>query len=358
MTGNEHRDVVSPFVFGYYTPFRLGDEAHVENPGPRKYCLKREIYAGVFESGSIFFDFARCKETPIVIHRESLLNNVEPDENGAFRDDCVSKRLYRTESRQRLNQTFCRSVLLAHVLLLENAGRLIGGASFHLPRIEIVHDALSCHGIPEVSPSAPAEAHGGLRLSTSVIDRSFSDLDFTLTTSSGALLRALEFHKLSHYRMLDQRFAESLVLSWTICEDMINVIWKRMIEGIRSSHESRMNPKRIKRLRNSSAFTASVRIETLELAGHLSIELANNLNKIRQVRNDWLHSFKDVDEQASLHSIRTCAHLISSVFRIEICDWIVSGAGGEGGGMYMDQFKDKFPGVDLHNAYDGYPTGK
>lgn len=353
MTSNKHRDVVSPFVFGYSTPFFLGNEAHKANLRPRKYCLKSKICASVFESGSIFFDFGRCEEAPVVIHRESLWNNVEPDENGTFRDDRVSRCLRRTESRQRLNQSFYRSVLLAHVLLLENAGRLIGGASFHLPRIEIIHGALSRYDIPESFSNDCVKTREGLRLSANVIDRSFSDLDLALTTDSRALLRVLELHKLSHYRTLDQRFAESLVLSWTVCENMIDFLWKRMIDDIKSSSKSRMVARRSKKLRESTTFTASIRIETLELAGHLSIEQANDLNKIRRARNKWLHSLDDVDEQTSLHSIGTCAHLISSVFGIEICDKIVSGAGGEGGGIYLDLFLEKFPDFDLSKAYTG-----
>lgn len=351
----EAHDTVAPFVFGYSTSsISLGDVAHPRHLGPRKYDLKKNISAGVFENGSVFFDFGRCKETPLVIHRESLWNDVERDENGALSDGSVSKRLRRTESRQRLNQSFYRSVLLAHVLLLENAGRLIGGASFSLPRIEKIHDdAFSCWDIPEVLPSTSIEDSAGLRLGTNVIDRSFSDLDRALTIGNGALLQAIEFHKLSHYRILDQRFAESLVLSWTICENMIDFLWKRMVKDVRSSDPRRMTKKRADTLGNTSAFNASVRIETLELSGYLSIELATNLNEVRKMRNKWLHSLEGVEEQSSLHSIETCAHLISSVFEMEICDMIVSGSGGEGGGMFLKVFEDRYPSVDLRGAYDG-----
>lgn len=349
MVKTERQDLVSPFAFGYSIPFfRLGDGAH---PGPMKYPLGKNISAGVFEDGLVVFDFARCEETPIVIHRESLCNG-----DGAKGD--VAKRLQRTEHKQKLNQKFHRSVLLAHILLLENAGHMIGRTSFQVShQIEKIGDAFSCYGIPSSTPRRlpgnPAPKPNAPRLGTKVIERSFSDLNLALSDGSGVLLRALEYHKLSQYRTLDHRFAETLVLSWTVCENMIDFIWKQMIDAVRSSDSGRMTGKRAETLGKSSDFTSSVRIETLELTGRLSIELATSLNVIRKARNDWLHSFKDVDEQIALGSIETCARLISSVFSIALGGWIVAGTGGAGGGIPLNSFRERFPDVDLEGAYDG-----
>lgn len=349
----ERHDLVAPFTCGYDIPLWIGDGEHSGSSVPKKHYLQKGIYASVFESGTIFFDFARCEETPIVIHREGLWNNVEENDNGALTSECIAKRLQRTEARQRLNQSFYRSVLLAHMLLLENAARLIGGVYFETPRIETIHDTQMYFGIPKLPPSNLGNDCKCPRLRANVIDKSFSDLNIALSEGSGSLLRALEFHKLSHHRMQDQRFSESLVLSWTICENMIDILWKRMIDDIASSGEDRMTKNRSRNLRDSSAFTASVRIEILELANQLPIEHAEDLNNVRRARNKWLHELANVDEKICLDATTICAHLISYVFRLKICGTNVCNVGGEGGGVSLEAFKDLCPDVDLREAYDG-----
>lgn len=361
MNRMERRDLVAPFAFGYFTPFWFGNRARPSRPDARQianydsifktYELGKGITAGVFENGYIVFDFSRCEKTPIVIHRESLWNSVQPNEHGHFRDADVSKRLSRTQSRQRLNQAYYRTILISHALLLENAGRLRSGISFSLPRIERLSDALGCFGIQKVIPRKPVHK-ASHEFNPRALEKSFDDLKLALVSGAN-VVRALELHKLSHYRTLDHRFAESLVLSWTACENIIDYIWRDMIQKIKSEQSRRMSKKRIDTLNNASSFTASVRIETLELSGLLTFEQAESLNVVRRARNKWLHSLEDVDEPSAIRAIKTCAHLIGSVFKIELCDTIVSGAGGEGGGMHEDVFKNMYPDVDLDNAYDG-----
>ena len=357
----KENDLVAPFTFGYYTSFWFGDREILTRPSAyelanhgglfARYDLGRNISAGVFENGLVLFDFSRCENTPIVIHRESLWNDVEANENGVKNSKAVSRRLQRTESRQRTNQAFYRTVLISHALFLENAGRLVGRSSFHLPRIERISDIIGCYGIGKILPNQTVSKFNS-KLSRQVVDRSFQDLN-TALASGDNFIRSIELHKLSHYRTLDHRFAESLVLSWTVCENIIDFVWNKMIEEIKSSNADRMSKKRRDTLNNPSSFTASVRIEALELSGIISIDEAKDMNEVRNSRNRWLHRLEDVDEKSSLHSIKVCARLISSVFGLNISDTIVGGVGGEGGGMFMENFVREFPNIDLSGAFDG-----
>jgi len=236
---------------------------------------------------------------------------------------------------------------------LENAIHQMRGMGLSLPRIETIHDAYTYHN----SRTVPHVRKEVLKYPVSepnrdFLDKSFNDLKAVIS-GPDAYLRMLETHKLSHYRTLDQRFAESLVLSWTVCEHLLDLIWARMIKDTKQSDQKRMSVARAKKMKEPSMFTAAARIQTLELTGNLSIKRVNNLNKIRQVRNKWLHEFKDVDERGLLDSIRSCADLISFVTEIQIYDRIVGGSGGEGGGMFIDRFQNTCPNIDFTNVYDG-----
>lgn len=360
MAEQKFRDLVAPFVFGYYTPFWIGDRQSPVTPSLEdvinfggiigQYEIGLGIVAATLENGLLLFDFSRCPQTPIIVHRESLYNSVTPV-NGTYTSEIVSRRLGRTESKQRLNQAFYRTVLLSHALLLENAGHLVGRMAFSLPRIENLRDTVACHELGSVW-SEKALPKSTLHLPKVTLDRSFTDLAIAIDKREN-LLRALELHKLSHYRFHDHRFAECLVLSWTVCENIVDFIWRKMIEEVKSENNGRMTKRRVDVLCNSAVYTASVRIETLELAGFLSIKQADDLNTVRRARNNWLHSLGEVDEQSALHSIRLCAGLISSIFGLDLSEIIVGGAGGEGGGMFLDVFMSRFPSRDLSSAYDG-----
>jgi hypothetical protein len=361
MTETARYDLVAPFAFGYFSPFWFGNLAGPSHPDVgriaehggifRIFELDGDISAGVFENGYIVFDFSRCKLTPIVVHRESLWNRVQPNEQGRLTDQSVSKRLSRAESRQRRNQSYYRTILIAHALLLENAGRQRSGISFSLPRIERLSDAIGSWGIQKVMPRGPVfkVSHN---FNVQALEKSFGDLNLALASGLN-VLRALELHKLSHYRTLDHRFAESLVLSWTVCENIIDYVWRGMIQKIKLEDSRRMTKSRLETLSNSSNFTASIRVETLELSGLLTFQQAESLNQVRRTRNKWLHSLEDVDETSSLEAIKACAHLIGAVFKIELCDTIVSGAGGEGGGVPTHIFSSIRPDIDLNDVFDG-----
>ena len=354
------RDLVAPFVYGYFTHFWFGASAGPVDPTLEQalsfgdqLCQRevgRGIKAAAFENGSVLFDFSQCENTPVIVRRNSLYNAVEPDERGIKFDAEISARLARTENKQTNNQSFYRTVIIAHILLLENAARKVSGIGMNLPRMENLADAIACHALAKTY-SHRAILKQNLCLTNQALEQSFDDLSRALN-SPPSVARSLELLKLSHYRHLDHRSAEALVLCWAVCESIVDDLWSAMIDQVRLDDKDRMTKKRIESLSNSSAFTASVKTETLELTGQLSIQQVQGLNSVRKLRNNWLHSLKEVEVIDAKHAIRVCTDLISSTHGIELLNEF-SDPGGSGGGRFLDVFESNFPDFDLSKAYDG-----
>lgn len=356
---NNDSDLVPPFVAGYETQFWLSDNPAPLKPTPDQItafggiAASTEIGLGIracaFENGMILFDFSNCEKTPVVINRESLAKAVPPDANGLRHIPArVSLQIGQSMKQQSQNQAFYRTIAIAHTLLLENSARIVGGMSMSLPNIEDSSDLVYGYALEKMTAKVPSKFTTPLR--PKVVDHSFAALADAVGKGMH-VVRSLELHKVSHYRLIKKNFAECLVMSWTLCENMIDFIWKKMIEDIKMVDPQRMGKARVDRLKAQS-FTASVRIETLELSGRLNSVQAEGLNFVRKARNSWLHGLHEVTEQEALQSITVCQELITALYGIPIQSTI-GGAGGSGGGMYMSVFLARYGADKLKDAYDG-----
>ncbi len=103
-------------------------------------------------------------------------------------------------------------------------------------------------------------------------------------------------------RLEEKRFGESIVLGWTVCEQLINIAWKQLLDS-KKVHESEnlMTNKRIEKLIGRD-YTASVIIEILEIQGVISAKLYRKLEISRKARNKWAHEMKSPGEA----EVRAC----------------------------------------------------
>lgn len=355
----KHSDLVPPFVAGYDTQFWFTNK-----PVPKRPSLDeitafggiatfREVGLGIkafaFENGMILFDFSTCSVTPVIIHREGKYEGLKEEGSDTFEiPENISAQLARSEQKQSENQSFYRTIAVAHALLLENSARSVRGMSMSLPHIEDPSGLVYGYAPEKVGSRVSYKFHDPLNVE--IAKYSFELLSSAISNGLH-VVRSLELHKVSHYRLSQKNFAECLVMSWTLCENMIDFIWKKMISEIKLEFPERMAKARIERLKGNS-FTASVRIETLELSGLLNSDQAEGLNFVRKSRNNWLHNLKEVAEPEALKSIDVCQNLISSLYNIPIKSTI-GGGGGSGGGLYMDVFLANYGNEKLKNAYDG-----
>lgn len=81
----------------------------------------------------------------------------------------------------------------------------------------------------------------------------------------------------------------TLVLSWTFIEMLIGKLWKKeMIKNVSTKENGRK--KRLKR------YTSAIKIEVLYTKSIIDLDTYNNLNKLRKIRNDFIHEGKFITE--------------------------------------------------------------
>lgn len=118
-------------------------------------------------------------------------------------------------------------------------------------------------------------------------------------------------------------FSSSLIISWTVLEKLVSNLWEKMVESNRRQGEPPsevvfINDGRKKRLLEGRDYSASVRIEMLSLMKMIDLEMYDNLNKVRNARNDWLHSLEAADDEISSLAIQTAQRLLKQITGIGI----------------------------------------
>ncbi len=77
-------------------------------------------------------------------------------------------------------------------------------------------------------------------------------------------------------------FNQSFILSWTIIEQYLNSLWRSALS------DKKISNRRIKKLEGRD-YTASIKLELLNLLGYINSEEYITFNKLRKKRNDFMH---------------------------------------------------------------------
>jgi hypothetical protein len=154
-------------------------------------------------------------------------------------------------------------------------------------------------------------------LDLEVVQHSFELLDRVvwLSVPNSLLLVELLYKSGMHYAA--HRYAEALILCWTVCEKLINHVWEQHLDSCNLTPVGRIPRQRKEKLRGRD-FTASVISEVLELTGLLPYDLFLDIEKIRKARNTWLHSLGDVSDRDASNAIRTAEKMLESVGKIRL----------------------------------------
>ncbi|EKV03621.1 hypothetical protein Lepto7375DRAFT_5927 [Leptolyngbya sp. PCC 7375] len=156
-----------------------------------------------------------------------------------------------------------------------------------------------------------------IELSIEVIESSFCLLREILDSEHENILELIELLYKSVYNYTCHHFAESLILSWAICESLLNLKWSQYIANKRSEpnragisdNATRINSDRKQKLEGRD-YTASIKSEMLELEEEISHDLFRDLNAVRSARNNWLHSLDGVSMSDAQKAIKTAKEFL------------------------------------------------
>lgn len=159
------------------------------------------------------------------------------------------------------------------------------------------------------------------------IVKSFEILDTLIESPISNAVGVVNLLWKSSRHYYQQDFATSLVLAWTVSEQLLNLIWKSYLSDSAAQNAGQdppfLNKERKQKLTSGRDFSASVISEVLSLAGRLPFDLFKRMNKDRNARNYWLHDMKQpVDDDAS-HAISTAQKLIEHLSGV----WMSVGIG-------------------------------
>lgn len=298
-------------------------------------AIERDLSCGIKaranRDGLFLFDFTRwAPGAPVVIP-----GFIRPDTDGAYR----YPNGHNDAERKAEDAAILRAqVMNAHQALLTTAERMLknraAGMGFPVTAWS-THKALDLQTAPPYHDDwdnfhsfvqnaannkdrAPREKSKPRRsLEIEVVDLSFSMLDALLTGNDLTGVRLVEGAFMATNRRREKRFGEAITLGWTVCEQIVAIAWKKMLDIARSEHDDRMSKERRKKLTGRD-YTASVMTEMLELRGLLSYDTFRMLEIARKARNAWAHEMRAPPEREVQVCMKAIEALMKSILGIDL----------------------------------------
>lgn len=159
-----------------------------------------------------------------------------------------------------------------------------------------------------------------------VVAKSLDLLDHVLASSPSAVAM-VEGAYMAASRAVEKRFGESVVLGWTVCEQLISIAWGRLLDSRKAAGATNLMTGKRKEKLTGRDYTASVMTEMLELSGVLSAEVYGWLETGRKARNAWAHAMR-TPGAADVHA---CVSAARALFKQLLGIDLVLQTGGRGG---------------------------
>jgi len=167
-----------------------------------------------------------------------------------------------------------------------------------------------------------------------VVGKSFELLSRVLSHPDvSSLIDIVELLFVGAHRSIEKRFGESVVLSWTVCEQLINIAWTRLLDSNAIDGDVRRINKDRRRKLQGRDYTASVMSEFLELSRQISYSLFERLDIARKARNNWAHKLQTPSQEAAYTSLDAAQELFQILFDIPLS----LQSGGRGIRLWYDQ---------------------
>ncbi len=331
-------DRVSAAVEGYFRipPVWIGEaphptEAATLNPAVHhSVVLRRTLKSGVEvlvqRDGTFLFDFSTWPLAPLTI----ILGFIIPHPSEPY---IASPEHVRAAEIAESIAVFRAQVMNAHQACLATSEWIVrgrGGAMGFPVTAWNTHKAISFETPPAycvdpedmhatarnsynmVAGRTPAEAPYRQTIELDVVSYSLDILDKLLLRNERSVIDLVEGAYISACRSREKRFGESVTIGWTVCEQLVTLAWRKLLEDAKSESVNlpeRMTKRRIDKLTGRD-YSASVMVEFLELSGRIDLKLYNLLEKTRKARNAWAHEMKAPGEE----ELYSCRDAISALF--------------------------------------------
>jgi hypothetical protein len=155
------------------------------------------------------------------------------------------------------------------------------------------------------------------------IHNSFNMLDQVLSYEDLDILYIFQILYMAHLLLINNDGSTSLILAWTICENLLRRVWDRYLDE--HSEVTLPDGKKIKVINSdrrkklkSRDYSASVMLEVLSLSGALTPDTYEWVDKVRGKRNRWLHFMEQIATADAHFALFVCAHFLAEVTKIKL----------------------------------------
>lgn len=133
-------------------------------------------------------------------------------------------------------------------------------------------------------------------------------------------LNTLDLLYRAAFNLNHHEYQTVVIIGWAIIEACQDVIWKRMVGGgyKRFNPSSEITGKRKRNLLNDRNFTASIKGQMLALAGEYRDSEFDLIDRVRKIRNAFMHSLDPVTQHDAFEAMWACSIVASKAFGLQV----------------------------------------
>ena len=152
-------------------------------------------------------------------------------------------------------------------------------------------------------------------LEQEVVNHSLMSLDRILLENDVHLIHMIDSLYGAARSFSGRRSGEATVVAWAVCEQLLSSAWNSLLSD--NKDEGRMPGKRRKKL-GGLDYTASVKIEILEMNDRVDNVLYDRLEVARKARNDWAHKMREPESWEVYETIWAAQDLLLKIMGVRI----------------------------------------
>ena len=148
-----------------------------------------------------------------------------------------------------------------------------------------------------------------------VVNHSLALLDHILLENDPDLLQMIDSLYAAARSYTERRSGKAVVVAWAVCEQLVSTAWDSLLIDLKRS--ARMPGTRRRKLVGID-YTASIKIEMLEMMGRIDYDSYLLLSHARKSRNDWAHRLREPKDEEVMKGFLAAQDLLEKIKGIRI----------------------------------------